>query len=98
MDLLKRLFGSSVPSAQRRGSFYALAVQCSRCGELISTQINLNNDLSVGYGEGEDKATYFCRKVLVGRERCFQPVEVRLRFDADRQLIDRQITGGRFVE
>lgn len=98
MRLLKRLFGSSVPSAQRGGSFYTLAVQCSRCGEVIGTQINLNNDLSIDYGEGEDKATYFCRKVLVGGERCFHPVEVRLRFDADRHLIDRQITGGRFVE
>jgi hypothetical protein len=77
-------------------------VRCARCGETISTRVDLRNDLSLKFGEeaGADTEdiTYFCRKVLVGQERCYQRVEVELTFDQRRQLIDRQISGGEFIE
>ena len=73
-----------------------LSVKCNRCGEIIQARINLANDLSPEYGEGE-KITYYCRKVLMGNQRCFRQVEVRLTFDGHRKLIDRQVNGGSFV-
>jgi hypothetical protein len=37
------------------------------------------------------------RKVLIGSGRCFQPIEVKLTFDANRNIISREITGGDFI-
>jgi hypothetical protein len=41
-----------------------------------------------------------CRELLtlVGSNRCFQRVEVTLYFDERRNLVDRQISGGEFIE
>jgi hypothetical protein len=97
VDLLKKLatlFAVSAPSSQ----WYSLSVQCNRCSEIIHTQINLSNDLSVEYDERENVTGYFCRKVLMGKQRCFQPINVTLTFDAKRKVIDRKIEGGKFVE
>ena len=102
MDIFKRLadlFNSPTP-ASSRGTFYAVLVKCARCGEVVEGHINLNNDLSYEDDEsGEGAAsTMVVRKVLVGNARCFQPIEVVLRFDTNRRLLDRKITGGTFVE
>jgi hypothetical protein len=97
VDLLKRLAGLFVPPTGG-GNLYLLSVQCNRCGEVIQTQVNLANDLSVEYGEDEKAAGYYCRKLLMGKQRCFQQIEVTLTFDARRKLIDRKIEGGKFVE
>lgn len=55
------------------------------------------NDLSIEYGNG-DQVTYFCRKGLMGTQRCFQTIEVALKFDANKKLLAKEITGGKFVE
>ncbi|MBN1311537.1 MAG: hypothetical protein JXB30_08970 [Anaerolineae bacterium] len=58
----------------------------------------MHNDLSAGDGEDTDAGGYYCRKVLMGSRRCFQRIEVKVRFDSNRRLIDRQISGGTFVD
>jgi len=100
MSLLKKLSSLLSPSASRASqNFYRLTVQCHRCGEIIQANINLSNDLSE-YGEGEEAgpAAYHCRKLLMGKERCFQQIEVTLTFDANRKLVEKEIVGGKFVE
>jgi len=81
-----------------KDSSFWITVQCGRCGEVIQTRIDLNNDLSTEYGEGERETAYYCRKVLIGKKGCYLPVEIELRFDAGRNLIDKQIRGGKFVD
>ncbi len=99
MNLLKKLSTLFATTARRSSAHvYPLAVQCNRYGEVIRTQINLNNDLSVEYDTDGNATTYFCRQVLIGKQRCYQPIEVTLTFDAKRKLMDRKITDGRFVE
>jgi hypothetical protein len=94
VDFLRRLFVSSAPARP----IMTLTVQCLRCGETLTTEINLNNELSADYGEeGGGATTYVCRKLITGKARCFQTIEVVLTFDADRRLRDKQITGGKFV-
>jgi hypothetical protein len=95
LDNIKKLFsgggGGDSPMLD-------IAVRCDRCGEIIHGQINLRNDLSVRY-EGDDQF-YYVRKGLVGggETRCFQEVVVEYTFDGQRNVIDRQVTGGRFVD
>jgi len=98
MNLIKKLTTLFAAAAQGGGNTYAVAVRCNRCGEVIRAQVNLSNDLSVEYDQGGKVTSYFCRKLLMGRQRCFQQIEVTLTFDAQRKLIDRKATNGQFVE
>lgn len=93
-DRISKIF-SSTSSVDKDG--YWIFVRCDHCGEKLSSRINLNNDLSVEY-EGENDQIYHCRKTIVGRTGCFQRIEVKLNFDKNRKIVDRQISGGWFLE
>ncbi len=89
MSFLKKLFGQTAP----RSNFYTFDVQCERCGETIEGRVNMSNDLSMNESEG-----YHVRKVLMGSGHCFQQIEVILEFSTARRLLDKQVSGGKFVE
>jgi len=91
MGFLKKLFGGGTTSSS--SDFYTFDVVCDRCGETIQGKVNMSNDLSL-----DDEGGYHVRKVLMGGGRCFQQIEVVLKFDASRQLQDQQVSGGKFVE
>ena len=94
MGFLKKLFGSAPARHEKR--YYTFNVKCKRCGETITGRIDLDNDLSVEYEEGGD--VFYARKVLMGENKCFQRVEVNLKFNAERQVIEKEIIGGEFIE
>jgi len=97
MSLLKKISGIFTGSNQEnKSASLEIVVQCSRCGENIRSRIDLTNDLSAEYGEDGQEAYFLCRKVLIGKQGCYAPIEIILNFDADRNLIGRQITGGKF--
>ena len=91
MGFLKKLFGGGAASSS--SDFYTFTVKCDRCGEAIDGKINLSNDLSL-----DDEGDYFVRKVLMGSGHCFQQIEATFKFDASRQLQEKQISGGKFIE
>jgi hypothetical protein len=93
MNLLQKLFGGSSASSQKRQ--YTFSVKCNRCGEIIAGRVDLNNDLSGEYGEDGD--IFHARKILIGENRCFQRIEVELKFTSSRELLERHITGGEFT-
>jgi hypothetical protein len=93
MGFLKNLFGGGSAKPEKR--YYVFHVKCNRCGEVIEGRVDLDNDLSIEY-EG-DQTVYFVRKGLVGTNRCFQQIEVELKFDSSRQLLEQQVTGGQFT-
>jgi hypothetical protein len=109
MNFLNRLTSFfSAPKAST-GRYYYFYVQCSRCTEKIRGRVDLFSDLSVDYGvgeEGEEREasqgeTYFCRKVLIGEQRCYQAIEVELTFKKNNknyQVIDQNIKGGKFIQ
>ena len=92
MGFLKKLFGGGAISSSS-SDFYTFTVRCDRCGETIEGKVNLNNDLSL-----DDAGGYLVRKVLMGSGHCFQQIEVTFKFDASRQLQEKQISGGKFEE
>ncbi len=93
MNFLQKLFGSSPAKPDKK--YYTFSVKCKRCGEIIEGRVDLDNDLSVEYEEGGD--IYHARKLLMGENRCFQRIEIELKFTANRELIEKQITGGEFI-
>jgi len=93
MGFLKKLFGGGAAKSEKR--YYVFNVKCNRCGEIIEGRVDLDNDLSLDY-EG-DQTVYFVRKGLVGNNRCFQQIEVELKFSSNRELIEQQAQGGQFI-
>jgi hypothetical protein len=77
---------------------HTVSVKCNRCGEILTARINMANDLSVEFGPTGSSKSYSCRKVVQGSGRCFQSIEVLLKFDSRRTLLEKEIHGGKFVE
>jgi hypothetical protein len=93
MNLLQKLFGGFSASPQKHE--YTFSVKCLRCGEIIEGHVNLDNDLSVEYEDSGD--VYHARKILMGESKCFQRIEVELKFTSRRELLEQQISGGVFI-
>lgn len=94
MGFFKNLFGGGSQKPEKH--YYIFQVKCQRCGEVIEGRVDLDNDLSIEY-EGNNNM-YISRKVLLGSGRCFQQIEVELKFTSDKMLIEQEVKGGTFVE
>lgn len=98
MSFLKKIVSSLFGGGEGgRGDVHREYARCSRCGEEIPVRVDLRNELTPQYGEGE--GAYYVRKGVVGggETRCFQTIEVRLYFDAQKRLVSRYISGGEFI-
>jgi hypothetical protein len=95
MGFFDKLFKAFSPTHEKR--YYVFTVKCKRCGEIIESRIDMDNDLSIEYeGEGD---RYYCRKVVMGAGLCYQKIEAGFKFDNKRKLLERRIeSGGDFVE
>lgn len=96
MSFLKKFVELFSQSPRRDEFSYKVYVKCNVCGEIICSRVNLRNDLSLDYDQN-GRAFYFVRKVLIGSQSCFRPIEITLHFNQKRQLLDRVITGGEFT-
>ena len=98
MGFWKKLGQLFSPRSTGSAPLLDVTVRCNRCKEVIHGQINLHNDLSLEY-DG-DATHYFCRKGLVGtgENHCFQQINIEYTFDANRNVVDRKIEGGQFVD
>jgi len=94
MGFLKKLFSGEAAKPQKE--YYIFKVKCNRCREVIEGRVDLANDLSIDYED--DREVYNVRKVLMGENRCFQQIEVTIKFSSTKGVIDEQIQGGTFVE
>ncbi len=99
MSLIKKLAAIFSGGSGSSDSGYSLYyyVRCRRCHEVLKARADLRNELSSEYDEGENVSGYYYRKVLVGRGRCFQPIEVTMSFDGRRNLLSKEVTGGEFI-
>ena len=95
MSFFKKLGALFAPQADQRNLW--IYVRCQHCHEMLKSRVDLHNDLSLQYEAGGKTTTYYCRKVLVGSQRCYRPIEVELYFDRSRKLQKQEINGGTFV-
>lgn len=95
LGIFRKLSQIFSPSGTDRN--YWFYVQCNFCKEILKGRVDLYNHLSIKYGEGGNKTNYFCRKLMIGSNRCYRPIEIEFTFDSNRKLIDRQINGGIFM-
>jgi hypothetical protein len=97
MSIFNRIseyFGS--PSSADNAGYWVF-VRCKKCGEALKTRADLDHDLSVDY-DGEGDQSYLNRKTMVGGSGCFQRIEIELKFNHKRLLVNREISGGNFIE
>jgi len=97
MAIMKKLSGFLSSSGGSDKAAYWVYARCAWCGEKLRTRVNLNNDLSLNYGEKDSQNYYICRKILVGNQHCFRRIEIKLTFNPNRKSIDREIIGGEFI-
>jgi hypothetical protein len=98
MSFLKKILNAFSGGSGMEGSMlYPVKVKCDRCGEILTANVNLANDLSVEYGASGSPQSFACRKIVQGSGRCFQTIEIVLRFDAHRSLKEKEVHGGTFV-
>ena len=72
-------------------------VACSRCGEAIGVRADRRYDLvSEMRDPGEVGPAYTLHKDIVGAQ-CFQRLAVDVEFDQRLQVIERRISGGRWL-
>jgi hypothetical protein len=72
-------------------------VACSRCGEAIRIRADRRYDLvSEMRDPGEVGPAYTLHKDIVGAQ-CFQRIAVDVAFDQRFQVIERRISGGRWL-
>jgi hypothetical protein len=101
LDSLRKALGDSGGSG---GDVHWIYARCGRCGEPLAGRVDLRNEPSLA----DDGETWIVRKGLVGSGhhragtapvlRCYQVVEVTLRFDTEkRNVIDREAAGGALI-
>ena len=95
MGIFKKVSDLFSPIFEDDKHAYWVYVQCNRCGEKLRARVDMRNELSIEYGD--KGTTYHSRKVLIGEQRCFQQIELKLTFSSKRKLIDKEITGGEFI-
>ena len=97
MSFLKKLASALSPKGTDEGEALWVYARCGKCGEAIRTRIDLRHDLTPEYSDEGRVTQYVVRKVLIGSQRCFEPLEVQFTFDPQRRLDSREIAGGEFI-
>ena len=97
MSFFRKIASVLSPKGAGEGDLLWVYVRCDKCGETIKTRLDLRHDLTPNYSAEGRVINYFLRKVLIGSQRCFEPIEVKLTFDPQRRPTSREITGGQFM-
>lgn len=93
MDFLRRLFGGGGGRPGQDGGMY-FYLRSKRSGEIVQVRLDLNQ-LSPEY-DGDRVVGYFTNKTAVG-QRSFERMEAEFRFDSQKHLTDKSVSGGEFV-
>ncbi len=97
MSIFKRISEYFRSPSSADNASYRVFVRCNNCGEPLKTRRDLDHDLSVDY-DGPGGQSYFNKKTMVGDTGCFQRIDIELWFKQKRQLVNREISGGNFIE
>ncbi|MCA9917014.1 MAG: hypothetical protein KC445_03635 [Anaerolineales bacterium] len=90
MGFLKKLFGGGEPKkyVDKQGVYFY--VQCDNCGTRVRVRADKQHDLQ-NTGSG-----YEWHKTIVD-SRCFRRMQTVVQLDANFQMTNYEITGGRFL-
>jgi hypothetical protein len=88
LNFLKKLLGLGEPSGDPHGIFFY--VQCDNCGAAVRLRVHRIHDLN------REGSGFVWRKTIVD-SRCFRKIPTAVTFDNRYQVIEQEITGGRYI-
>lgn len=94
MGFLKKIFGQSgrdgpdKPYVDTQGIY--LYVQCDNCGAPVRLRADKQHDLM------NEDGGFVWHKTIVDN-RCFRPMPTVVRFDGNYNVVEQEITGGRYI-
>jgi hypothetical protein len=93
---LKNFFTASAYSST--SNFITLNVQCNRCGEEITVNVQRSSDISRLYEEeGPAGSAFLLRKEILGN-KCNNLIYLTAYFGENYNLISSEISGGKIIE
>ena len=88
-QFFKKLF--KTPSKQ---NFVEFEIKCEKCGEIVSVRVNqydLQQDLD------SDSGSYILKKE-VQDTKCFKIMTLEAKFDGNRNILSKSVSGGKFIK
>lgn len=102
-DRLRDMVLGSCPNSEPTAPALVVEVKCDQCGEIIKTRIEKAHALQEIYdpAAGEDQPEgeilgYELSKEMLG-EQCQQLLELRVRFDRCKRMVEHEVQGGELV-
>ncbi len=92
MSILDRVKEMLAPHGGGDANALWLYVRCSRCGTPLAVRVDLRNELSADYEQGG----YILYKEMMD-SKCFALMRARVRFDAQRNVIEQSVEGGEVI-
>ncbi len=90
LNLFKGLF---VPKGERGDpNALWLYIRCKQCGTPLAVRVDARNELSADYEQGG----YILQKEMMD-SKCFTLMQARVRFDAQRNIVEQTIDKGEFL-
>lgn len=97
MAFFTRIFKQLTAAPQDDPNAVWIYAQCDRCGEKLRARINTRAELSPEFSNTDNATSFYCRKVLIGEQRCFQQIEINVKFNNRFRIIEKEISGGKFI-
>lgn len=91
MNFVGKLFGGKGSASSDANALW-LYVQCSKCGAPVAIRVDTRNDISTDYETGGK----YLRKEIMD-STCFQLMYADVRFDANGNIAEKNIQGGKFL-
>ena len=92
IESLKGLFSSKPLSSA--DNLLVLNVKCGHCGETVTLRVNTVTDLQPDWDSG--KGGYLLSKE-VQDSKCFKIMKLTARFDQEKNLLEKSVSGGEIV-
>ena len=91
MNIVRKLFGGAGSSSNDDNALWLYA-QCNKCGAPVAIRVDTRNDISTDYETG---GRYLRKEIM--DSTCFQLMYADVRFDANGNIAEKTIQGGKFL-
>ena len=95
MSFFKKLI--SILSPTPTDDVLWLYVQCANCRKKFNVRINKNTDLSPEYNDSGDSSNGYLLQKEAMDDKCFRLINIRIQFDRKKEILSREIKGGKFL-
>jgi hypothetical protein len=93
--MLHKIAGFLTGSGKSSPAFIEYRIKCGKCGEIVNVKVFPERDLNPTY---DDNGPAYILKKEVMDSKCFRMLSVEISYDSSRREINREISGGSFMQ